>query len=197
MEHRPKEKRDLEGLFDFQGSPPPSSRIPACRKSSKGRTHALLTGNFWHNSTIKRKHKRWQKTYANIACWWEEENDCFLPFLSHGLFFYSFLSFSLNNLLLISSNAPFFIIFYPSVLLKRESERVVWQSSTVYQCENTTAPHYKSNMDILEQVHWGDMKTIKGLQHPLYKERLRELGLLSLEKRRLERNLPILINIWW
>ncbi|KAK4823613.1 hypothetical protein QYF61_004216 [Mycteria americana] len=46
--------------------------------------------------------------------------------------------------------------------------------------------HYKRNMDILEQVRQRATKTIKGLKHLSYEERLRELGLFSLKKRRLQ-----------
>ena len=48
---------------------------------------------------------------------------------------------------------------------------------------------------LLEQGKCRATKMIKGLEYPSYKERPRELGLLSLEKKRLRGILPVCMSI--
>ena len=44
----------------------------------------------------------------------------------------------------------------------------------------------KKDVDLLKRVQWWAMKMIKGLEYLSNGDRLRELGLFSLEKRRLQ-----------
>lgn len=71
-----------------------------------------------------------------------------------------------------------------------------WQDTSRVLCLGLGSPA-QGDMDFLEWLQWRDTKMIKAEEHLPHKERMEELGLFNVEKKRLRSMFLMCIHTWW
>ena len=86
---------------------------------------------------------------------------------------------------------PFFLFVFIKKSMATRSREVIlllysaWMRPHLDYCIQFWGPRFKKARDLLEGVQWRATKMIKSLEHLLYEEKLSDLGLFILQKRRL------------